>query len=261
MSFFLWLFFQGLGQPKDDLSLHLLVFWQKYKICSSILGWDDFEWLSWMGAHFWPIMAYYNLGPMCQWFELRVLHMATFGFWVITVTSYDPRGISNHRQFDYSFNSLFTTKQHQSSALLNICDANQQMNGEYPWQNMSYAKSVTCHDIIMRNANYKKQRNALLLYWRTFEFLQHWNITLVPNVVIKQTDWGGACNTWPDYHRCTCQPCDWNSYQSIKSCAINFQCQVLTSDATLDKNICCCFHCCIVYCLWDFVDRLGTVSI
>ena len=38
----------------------------------------------------------------------------------ITVTLHEIRGISNHRQFDYSFNSFFrlSTEKHKISALL-----------------------------------------------------------------------------------------------------------------------------------------------
>ena len=62
----------------------------------------------------------------------------------ITATSNDRPGFSNHRSIECLFNSLFrlTTKEHQMSALLSICEGNPPVTGGFPAQRDNNAKNV-----------------------------------------------------------------------------------------------------------------------
>ena len=69
---------------------------------------------------------------------------------LITVTSYEPLGVSNHGQLDSLTVCLWLQQRnHQSYALLSLFVGNTPMTGSYPHQRPIRRKAFSCHKVIM----------------------------------------------------------------------------------------------------------------
>ena len=74
-----------------------------------------------------------------------IAHMSMRWSWTITATSNDRHGVSNYRSVGCLFISLFilTTKKHQRSALLSLCEGNPPVTDGFPAQMDGNAENVS----------------------------------------------------------------------------------------------------------------------